>query len=399
MKLISTSALSALVLLFVHGVQAELVALSMVQNSPVGYKLTSVNETTGELSFLGGDAQQTHMELAGTGDLCAIDEALGVWYYLGDTSAGTTLVGLSTIDGSEVCSSTVASLREIGIVGAGQSLDFDPSDGSDGSLILSGVSKANGTQHSVLRLKLTDGARRTMAARTKSGGDTRREDEAASAECGAAAFEAVTSFGDAAYLPFIHASALDVAGQRLFVTLQQGDDEVATNVLAVGVVDVSDGSGPGGRAPYYSIAMDNSGGSTQILFGIDFDAAQQRLVGVVTNAQNDGVNLRSLVVGSAAQSKASQQQRGEDPAAAVTWSDQPIADVPREWRYLSGNWGTVSSLDESGRRLYFEAGCCYSNKGTFLGVVDVDTAELQASPRFKGDMPLSSTGLTMMSHL
>ena len=94
-------------------------------------------------------------------------------------------------------------------------------------------------------------------------------------------------------------------------------------------------------------------------------------------------------------------QRIEDNAAGRKPKPSHLhrEDVPREWRYLSGNWGTVSSLDESGRRLYFEAGCCYSNKGTFLGVVDVDTAELQASPRFKGDMPLSSTGLTMMSHL
>lgn len=67
----------------------EMVGLSLVENSPVGYKLVSVNETTGEIAFLGGDDQPIHTELAGTGDLCAADTALGVWYYLGDTSAGS----------------------------------------------------------------------------------------------------------------------------------------------------------------------------------------------------------------------------------------------------------------------------------------------------------------------
>ena len=57
---------------------------------------------------------------------------------------------------------------------------------------------------------------------------------------------------------------------------EHGCGDAAAAPTTRSLVDVSDGSGPGGRAPYYSIAMDNSGGSTQILFGIDFDAAQQR---------------------------------------------------------------------------------------------------------------------------
>lgn len=41
-------------------------------------------------------------ELSGTGDLAVIDAKRKVFYYLGDTTKGTTLVGLSLVDGSEV---------------------------------------------------------------------------------------------------------------------------------------------------------------------------------------------------------------------------------------------------------------------------------------------------------
>ena len=220
---------------------ASMVGLALKANSPATWNLVSVNETSGVLADLG----PPHTELASTGDLCAIDSSLGVFYYLGDTSSGTTLVGLSVADGSEVCSSVVSSLEEIGIVGAGQSLDFDP---SSNSLILSGVYQENGTQHAVLRLLLdTSATTRALAMSSKDriqmlGG------------CGVDdTFKTVSFFGDDAYLPFVHASALDVTGQRLFVTLQPGDDEVSTNTLSIGVVDVSsDQSG----APYYRIDMD-----------------------------------------------------------------------------------------------------------------------------------------------
>ena len=67
----------------------------------------------------------TCRQLSGTGDLCAVDAARSVYYYLGDTSEGTTLVGLNLKDGSLACTSLVA-VREIGFVGIGQSLNYDP---------------------------------------------------------------------------------------------------------------------------------------------------------------------------------------------------------------------------------------------------------------------------------
>lgn len=377
-------------------VAGDMVGLSLVENSPVGYKLVSVNESSGVVGLLGGADQPVHSEMAGTGDLCAVDKALGVWYYLGDTSAGTTLVGLSMDDGAEVCASVVPSLAEIGIVGAGQSLDFDDST-DNGSLVLSGVSTANGTKHMVLRLPLGDGARRTIADRKNKkqeggGGGGVGGGSSSVPGCGAGGNDAVLEvlgyFGDDAYLPFVHASTIDSAGQRLFVTLQLGDDEVSTNELAVAVVDLVNG-----EKNYYSVPMDEV---DHVLYGIDYDAQQQRLVGVVINAQNTGLSLRSLVVGSSSSKKsggAVAATAGNDPVG--TWSTLPIAGTPRNWKFLGGNAATVSSLDESGRLLYFEAG---DNVEMSLGVVNVDSAELVASPTFSGDTPISSTGLTMISH-
>ena len=359
---------------------APLVGLALTSNGPSAYKLVSVNQTSGELEFLGGGEQEEHAELAGTGDLCAVDTNLGVWYYLGDSSAGTTLVGLSTADGSLLCESAVTSLMEIGIVGAGQSLDFD-STGA-GSLVLSGVSTNVTTQHVVLRLALGEGAKRELEAKAKKSDHTGKGSSEVTG-CGVgggAEFEALGTFGDDAYLPFVHASAIDPAGQRLFVTLQPGDDEVSTNSLAVAVVDISDGST--GEA-YYTIPMDYSVDSSHILYGIDWDSALNRLVGAVINEQGTGLMLRSVEVGANA-------------SASVAWSELPIAGTPSSWKYLGGNSATVSSLDEAGRILYFEAG---NNRGMSLAAVHVDTAELLADPLFTGDVPLSTSGLTMMSVL
>jgi len=350
---------------------SPLVGLAMVENGPAKYKLVSVNATSGVLEF--GDDQEAHEELAGTGDLCAIDKATGVFYYLGDTSAGTTLVGLSTEDGSELCSSTVTSLMEIGIVGAGQSLDFDSSGG--GSLVLSGVSTNETTKHAVLRLFLGDGAKRALEAkkpRNKGGGV---ESSTGFGLGGGADFETVGTFGDDAYLPFVHSSAIDSAGQRFFVTLQPGDDEVGTNSLAIGVVDIS-----GTGMPYYTIPMDFSSKSSEILYGIDWDSAQSRLVGAIINEQNTGLSLRAVIIGS-------------DASTDPVWSEQAIEGTPSTWKYLGGNSATVSTLDETGRLLYFQAG---NNAGMNLVAVDVDTAQLVAHPALSGDMPIGSSGLTMM---
>ena len=58
-------------------------------------------------------------ELAAAGDLCAVDRNNGVYYYLGDTASGTTLVGVDTATGAKLCSQPVPALKELGFVGIG----------------------------------------------------------------------------------------------------------------------------------------------------------------------------------------------------------------------------------------------------------------------------------------
>ena len=60
----------------------SMVGLSLVQASPSEYMLVSVDQPTGEVRSL-GEGQPAHTELAGTGDLCAVDPGLGVFYCLG----------------------------------------------------------------------------------------------------------------------------------------------------------------------------------------------------------------------------------------------------------------------------------------------------------------------------
>ena len=49
--------------------------------------------------------------LAAASDLCAVDRDRGVYYYLGDTPDGTTLVGIDTATGAELCSRAVPQLK------------------------------------------------------------------------------------------------------------------------------------------------------------------------------------------------------------------------------------------------------------------------------------------------
>ena len=50
-----------------------------------------------------------------------MDTKRGVFYFLGDTHAGTTLVGQALADGALVCAGAVP-LKEVGFVGMGQSM-------------------------------------------------------------------------------------------------------------------------------------------------------------------------------------------------------------------------------------------------------------------------------------
>ena len=51
----------------------------------------------GGVTIVGPD----HHALSGTGDLSTIDTKRGLFFYLGDTSAGATLVGMTLTDGTE----------------------------------------------------------------------------------------------------------------------------------------------------------------------------------------------------------------------------------------------------------------------------------------------------------
>ena len=81
------------------------------------------------------------------GDLTTIDSEKRIFYYLGDTSSGTTLLGLNMKDGSVACQGVVP-LREIGYVGIAQSIDYDM---ENDNLVISGLAEGNTTGHSVLR--------------------------------------------------------------------------------------------------------------------------------------------------------------------------------------------------------------------------------------------------------
>ena len=61
-----------------------------------------------------------------------------MYYYLGDTSDGATLVGLNLKDGELTCTSPIA-VREVGFVGIGQSLNYDT---VNDALIISGIGQS-----------------------------------------------------------------------------------------------------------------------------------------------------------------------------------------------------------------------------------------------------------------
>lgn len=147
-----------------------------------------------------------HHELAATGDLGTVDTKRNLFFYLGDTTAGTTLVGLSLTDGTEACTQTVP-LKEVGFVGIGQSLDYDP---QTDELILSGLAgNASAPTHVVLK------------------GPAK----------GCGPFTKVGEYGVASYSPMIHSSTLDVAGQTLYVLVS-----VTGSELGVAIIDLKTGT-------------------------------------------------------------------------------------------------------------------------------------------------------------
>lgn len=302
-----------------------LYGLALVANGPSKMGLASLNLSTGSGKVIG----PAHSEIFPAGDLVAV--ANGVLHYLGDTAQGAVLVALNVTSGEKVCSAPVA-LREIGYVGMGQSLDFDA---SSNSLILSGVAaQGPNATHAVYRA-------------------------AADGTCGP--FKLVGKFGDAAYIPMLHASSLDVDGQRLFVQLATGQ-----NTVAIGVIDLNQPTGK-----YLTVIDEGSSPDTSLLC-MHWDKQTKRLLGVA--AGSDGLTMHSL-----------------DPSGAGTWEPpKSLAHVPTYWNTLGGNEGTASAFDAQSRSLVVMAGHVDQHSGAEkleLATIDVDKLAVVSHP------PLASIGM------
>ena len=85
----------------------SLYGLSMVHNGPSQDKLVEISAVLGNVTYFGDALGPAHGAMTGTDDLRAVDTKRGIYYFLGDTGAGTTLVGLQLSDGAQVCSGTV----------------------------------------------------------------------------------------------------------------------------------------------------------------------------------------------------------------------------------------------------------------------------------------------------
>ena len=302
--------------------------LTLVTNGPATFGLVRVDGTSGEGTVVG----PAHAELFGCGDLVTI--AHDTLYYLGDTAAGTTLVGLNITDGTEACSRAL-NLREIGYVGLGQSLDYDA---RTDTLVLSGI-KNNKTGHAVYR--------------------------SVASTCGP--FTPAGTYGDADYVPMLHSSTLDAAGQRLFVLLSTAQNAATS----IGVVDLT------GKAPLRTIA-EGTPSPADVLVGMHFDTKNQSLVGITADPEA-GLLLHSLHVN-----------------GGGTWNPpRKLSGVPSSWNALFGNDGSVSTFDMASRRIFFIAGT-QDGQGNIVSqdlvAVDVDDAAVVSHPQLS-PVGLGGSGL------
>lgn len=218
---------------------------------------------------------------AGTGDLRAIDKTRSIYYFLGDTQAGTTLVGVDMNSGSVACSSTVP-LPEVGFVGIGQTLEMDH---KRDRLVLAGLvrNSTGGHAHQILTASLAAGI------------PTRTESEAVPVGC--ASFTKAGTFGIAAEMPMLHSSTYDEDTQTLYVT-------VAPNktAFALAIIDL-------GSKTLKSVDLEGSPPVDE-LNGMSWDPDSARVIGLMQNlaanapatnsattsrtANGHGVNLMAL---------------------------------------------------------------------------------------------------------
>jgi hypothetical protein len=288
----------------------HLYGLSLEHNSPAMPGLVEMDVVTGAVTRVGAP----HRAMAGTGDLGVIDQRRRVFYYLGDTSEGTTLAGVSLADGSEVCNCSVP-LREVGFVGLGQSLDID--DAND-RLVISGIhATANGSAvHSVLQSPLP----------------------------GCGPFTLIGSFGVAAEIPMLHGSALDSAGQRLFLTLSP-----TKNGVSLGVVDLANKD---------MVTLTPEGGPDELL-GMSWDPLKRDIVGLSQSPGAPGIYVVRF------------DPVSETFTQTLVKSADPI---------LAGNGGSVHAFDADGRVMYSVTAPKPGVDAVDLVQINVDTSELVRQP-------------------
>jgi hypothetical protein len=305
-----------------HVAPPALYGLALVANGPAKVGLAKIDPASGAAKVLGGP----HATLFGAGDLVAI--AHGALYYLGDSPRGATLVSLNLTTGAEICSAVV-SLKEVGYVGIGQSLDFDES--SD-TLVLSGIAPGANTSHAVYRAPAT----------------------------GCGPFTHVGTFGYADYLPMLHASALDADGQRLFVILGTGEQS-----SAIGMIDLK----PAGKTSVVAEGVDPDYHDT--LMGMHWDPHTSCLLGVV--GVGSKLQLHSLNVTNG---------KGK-------WDAPRDIAAPAKWDQLGINGATGSGFSVKARSMYFIAGPsdAQGDLQPEVATVDVDHATVSSHP------PLASVGM------
>jgi len=257
----------------VAAAKSGLYGLTLVHNSPVKEGFFSMDLTSGNLTLIGDSITQE----AATGDLRAIDKKRSIYYFLGDTHAGATLVGIDMSSGSVACSSTVP-LQEIGFVGIGQTLEMDH---KRDRLVLAGMitNSSGGHAHQILTASLA-------------GGIAARGPGPAPAAC--ASFTKAGTFGIAADVPMLHSSAYAEETQTLFVTVSPNK-----TAFALAVIDL-------GSKTLTSVDLEGSPAVDE-LNGMSWDPDSARVIGLMQNmgakgtsdtgarsGNGHGVNLMSL---------------------------------------------------------------------------------------------------------
>ena len=290
-----------------------LYGMTLVHNGPAQSALFSMDSASGNISLISGGQKA----MTATGDLRAVDKKRNIYYYLGDTHAGTTLVGLDLTTGNLSCSSVVP-LKEIGFVGIGQSLVYD---GTRDELILSGIvaNSTGGVQHQLLRsVKSPDADPKDCGSFTKAG-----------------------TFPYATTDPMLHSTAYDEATQRLFVLISENK-----TALGLAVIDMAAGE-------LSKVEVEGEPPVDQ-LSGMTWDILTGRLIGIMPALDSHQINLMSL-----------------DPRSGKWGVREMIA--PPEW-VVGGNLGDVHAYDPSTGKFYAILNDPPSSSGmdgaTHIGVID-----------------------------